>query len=73
MKTTLEFNLPEEQTEMLHAVHASDAWCALSEIDQNLRSLVKYGTYDGYEVTTTEQLASEIRKRIGDVLAKIDS
>ena len=73
MKTTLEFNLPEEQTEMSRAVHAADAWYALSELDQNLRSLIKYGTYDGYTVTTVEQLASEIRKRIGDVLAKIDS
>ena len=43
MKATLEFTLPEEQTEHRMAVSAPDVFAALREFDNQLRSWVKHG------------------------------
>lgn len=69
MKTTLEFNCPEDNAEMLRAVHASDAWYLLFELDRELRNIVKHGTSH----KTPESLASEIRETIREVLQKVES
>ena len=42
MKATLEFNLPEEHDEHLNALHGLSWQMVLFEIDQKLRSTVKY-------------------------------
>jgi hypothetical protein len=42
MKATLEFNLPEEQTEHRAAVQALDWKYVVSEMDEYLRSQIKY-------------------------------
>ena len=42
MKAILEFNLPEEQTEHLTAVKALDYKYVVSEMDEYLRSQIKY-------------------------------
>jgi hypothetical protein len=68
MKATLEFNLPEDRAEHLRAVHAGAAWCALYEIDNRLRNLLKYGTAkDG----SYEQELSEIRREINETISLI--
>jgi hypothetical protein len=43
MKATLEFNLPDDQTEFNFANSGSRYYCALWEMDQWLRSKIKYG------------------------------
>ena len=49
---TLTFNLPEEQSEFRAAVNAQ-SWAALAwELDQHLRSEVKYASDDTPEAVT---------------------
>lgn len=68
MKATLEFNLPEDRTEHLRAVHAGAAWCALYEVDNRLRNLLKYGTSKD---SSYEQELSEIRREINETTSLI--
>lgn len=42
MKANLEFNLPEEQSDYIFAVHGRDFWDALFEIAQLIRNKMKY-------------------------------
>jgi hypothetical protein len=68
MKATLEFNLPEDRAEHLRAVHAGAAWCALYELDNRLRNLLKYGTSKD---SSYEQELSEIRREISETTSLI--
>lgn len=43
MKATLEFNIPEENSEFLHATNAGRYLSALCEFDERLRGLRKHG------------------------------
>lgn len=43
MKAILEFNLPEDSSEHLLAVSASELYSALCEIDRSLRNRIKHG------------------------------
>ena len=63
MKATLEFDMPEEQTEHRMHVMAGDWYCALREIDNRLRSLLKHGN-PSHEAA---DLADEIRMMIPDL------
>jgi len=69
MKATLEFNLPEDRAEHLRAVHADAAWCALFEVDNRLRNLLKYGISND---SSYEQELSEIRKEINEITSLIE-
>ena len=69
MKATLEFNLPEDRAEHLRAVHAGAAWCALFEVDNRLRNLLKYGTS---KESSFEQELSEIRAEINEITSLIE-
>jgi hypothetical protein len=69
MKATLEFNLPEDRAEHLRAVHAGAAWCALYEVDNRLRNLLKYGTS---KESSFEQELSEIRAEINEITSLIE-
>lgn len=69
MKAVLEFNLPEERMEHLRAVQAGAAWSTLADIDQHLRSIIKYG--DG-NYKSPEELASYIRAAINDTLSLVE-
>ena len=44
MKATLEFTLPKEAHEHRAAINAEDVLSALSELDNDLRSYLKYDT-----------------------------
>jgi hypothetical protein len=68
MKATLEFNLPEDRAEHFRAVHAGAAWCALYEVDNRLRNLLKYGTSKD---SSYEQELSEIRREINETTSLI--
>ena len=54
MKAILEFNLPEEHAEHIRAVHAMDAWAAISEIRNNIRAHNKHGG------TSAKQMVEQI-------------
>lgn len=41
-KALLEFNLPEDEKDFMLAVKAKELWLVLWEIDQELRSRIKY-------------------------------
>ncbi len=41
-KATITFNLPDEQQEFMDAVHASDYKAVICDLDQKLRSKIKY-------------------------------
>lgn len=62
MKAILEFNLPEEQGEFELASQAGSIWCVIWELNQFLRSKLKYES----EKYTEEQLKiySEIREKL---------
>jgi hypothetical protein len=69
MKAVLEFNLPEERIEHVRAVRAGDAWATLHELDQHLRSIIKYG--DG-NYKSPEELATYLRAAINDTLSLVE-
>jgi hypothetical protein len=69
MKATLEFNLPEEQTEFIRASRADIAWAKLHDIDMQLRNWMKYG---GHEFKSVEELSSYIRKEINEALGVVE-
>ena len=56
MTATLKFNLPDEDTLHYDAIHATEYRVALDEIQEMLRSKVKYG--HNYE--STEQALEEV-------------
>jgi hypothetical protein len=43
MKATIEYNLPDDQFEFDNAVKSNKMWHALTEIKDELRSILKYG------------------------------
>ena len=61
---TLKFNLPEEKSEYNLANKAGEYYCALWEIEQHCRSVLKHG----HSYKTIEDLAEAIRNMIPDSL-----
>jgi hypothetical protein len=70
MKATLEFNLPEDESEHVRAVNASAAWSALYDIEGRIRNILKYGLN---EESSYEQELTEIRREINEITALIGS
>lgn len=66
MKAILEFNLPEDASEHFRAVNAGAAWSALYDIDNRLRSILKYGLDKD---SSYEKELTEIRREIDEVTA----
>ena len=69
MEATLRFNLPDEQPEFETAFNGSKWCCVAWELDQHLRSQLKYN-----EKLTEEQynICQEIRDKLWDILRKKD-
>jgi hypothetical protein len=64
MKATLEFNLPEDQSDFDLAANGSKAQCALWEMDQWLRSQYKYMSDEEYskdKYETYEKCRDQLR------------
>lgn len=69
MKATLSFDLPEERTSHLIAIHADSLYATLSDLDHYLRNHVKHGS----SLETADQLADLIRKEYtGPALSLIE-
>ena len=60
MKATLTFTIPDEQAEFDAALRGREALTILHEIDQRLRSLLKYGS----PTVEESRLAESIREMI---------
>lgn len=64
-KATITFNIPEEQTDFHDAVHASDYKAVIWDLDQKLRSKIKYDE----SIDNQTELAFEIvRAMLYDLL-----
>jgi hypothetical protein len=60
MKAILEFNLPEEKQEHNYAVNATEAFGALSDIQQQLRRIRKYDAAPHEVLEAIENIVMEI-------------
>jgi phage baseplate assembly protein W len=68
-KIILEFDSVEEQDDARMALDGVKWKVAMWELDQQLRSVTKYGTFDGREATEAEQhMAETLRESIRDIL-----
>jgi hypothetical protein len=68
-KIILEFDSIEEQGDARMALDGIKWKVAMWELDQLLRSVTKYGTFDGREATGAEQdMAEALREHIRDIL-----
>jgi hypothetical protein len=69
-KAILEFNLPEENEEFLTAQNGGKYHSVIWNLDQGLRSALKYNS-DSYDEKTLEQL-QKVRDRIHELLSEYD-
>jgi hypothetical protein len=60
MKAILEFNLPEDQREFEIANQSKDMLCIIGNLEDALRSYIKYG----HEFETPEEALEAIRARL---------
>ena len=68
-KIILEFDSIEEQNDARTALDGIKWKLAMWDLDQLLRSAVKYGSFDGREATAAEQdMAEVLRESIRDIL-----
>ena len=68
-KIILEFDSIEEQYDARTALDGVKWKLAMWELDQLLRSAVKYGSFDGREATAAEQdMSYKVRDSIRDIL-----
>jgi hypothetical protein len=60
MKAILEFNLPEEQREFEIANQSTDMLCIIGNLEDTLRSYLKYG----HKFKTPEEALEAVRARL---------
>ena len=65
-KATLSYNLPEEQTDFDMATHAADMWIILNDLNEELRSHIKYTSHPEWHGETVE----DIRKILLNAMAE---
>ena len=69
MKITIEFDGDEEREELRTALDASSWKIAMWQLDQQLRSVIRNGYFNGREATTEEIEASEkLREELRRIL-----
>ncbi len=61
---TMKFNLPDEQNEFILATNGDKYYNALWDINNHLRSSLKYKAFD----ETTEEIYEKMREEIHDIL-----
>jgi len=66
MKATLEFNLPEEQSEFETATKGSSMLVLLSDLFEEIRSNLKYdsGAFKDYDKDTLEEVRNYIQDKM---------
>lgn len=68
MKLVLEFDLPDDQYNMWCAVNAMQLYCAITDIQQELRANRKYGKDDSKTLDDIHQRIVELHNEIGEPL-----
>ncbi len=72
-KATITFTLPEEQLDFHDAVHASDYKAILWDLDQRLRSKLKYDdTLDNISATAYQDARDMLHELLNDYGVSID-
>jgi hypothetical protein len=66
MKATLEFNLPEEQDELDGANNGWKYRAALSELDGDLRSALKYNAFPEWDADTVNLIRTHLWEILND-------
>lgn len=61
MKATLEFNLPEDEFDLSNAINGNKFKLILWDMDQHLRSIVKYSENEE-EVRVAEELRDKLQE-----------
>jgi hypothetical protein len=65
MKTTIEFNLPEDAEDLQFALKGLDMYCILQEVvDVKIRGKLRYGNLSEETITVLEELRSYIYEEI---------
>jgi hypothetical protein len=64
MKTTIEFNFPEDRTDHIIAIHALDFALVCWDMDIELRGWLKHG----HELKTADDALAAMRKKLHDFL-----
>ena len=66
MKAILEFNLPEDQEDMDYALAGVDALLVISDLEQEIRSKLRYdtGEFNEFDVLSYDDDGKEITRRI---------
>lgn len=72
-QATITFTLPEEQTDFYNAVHASDYKMVLWDLDQKLRSKLKYDiTLDDSSAAAYQDARDMLHELLNDYGVSID-
>ena len=64
MKATLTFNLPDDHVEHMYAVHASDFHSVLYDLDQEMRTILKYEDHPEGVYVVVERLREMLREGV---------
>lgn len=65
MKATLEFNLPDDSTELELATIASQMYATINQVDAMLRNQLKHG-----DETKDRNIMERCRHELADILAR---
>ena len=71
-KGQLTFDLPEEQDEFDRACKAMDFYCVLSNLDNELRSHLKYDSHPEWDDATVEAIRKILWDQVADYGIQID-
>jgi hypothetical protein len=66
MKSTLEFNLPEDGDNFRHAVNAQEYYIALHNIKEDVRQIWKYRELSPDAFKVVEEIYEHINERINE-------
>ena len=72
MKAILEFNLPEDSTEHLLAIHGADYSIVCWELDEIIRSWLKHGHKFMTIKEALESVRNELRQSLEDKYISLD-
>ena len=66
MKSTLEFNLPEDGDDFRHAVNGQEYYIALNNIRDDVRQIWKYRELSADAFKVVEEIYEHINERINE-------
>ena len=73
MKATLKYNLPEDEFEFNNAVKSMKMYFALTEIKEEIRSVLKYGELRDEQYKFIEEFNEKFHEILNDNEINLDS